>query len=78
MIIDYVLFPQPSSFAMNLFDAMYFYGLWINYTIENGVDHKDGRAMMEFSDGLSFICKCSVIITKTYLYNFDPLNPTFI
>ena len=40
-----------------MYDAMYFYGLWINHTISTGQDHRNGRAMLEFTDGLSFICK---------------------
>ena len=42
---------------MNLFDAMYVYGLWVNYTITNGVNHKDGKALMEYVNGLRFVCK---------------------
>ena len=55
MIVYYSV--QASTFAMNLFDAMYVYGLWVNYTITNGIDHKDGRALMEYINGLSFVCK---------------------
>ena len=44
-----------------MFDAMYFYGLWINHTRATGVDHRDGRAMLAFSDGFSFNCTLNVI-----------------
>ena len=54
----FYFFSQASAFSQNMFDAMYFYGLWINYTRVTNVNHRDGRAMVEFSDGFSFVCKC--------------------
>ena len=51
------LFIKASPYSQNLFDAMYLYGLWINHTRTTGADHRDGRALLKFTDGYAFECK---------------------
>ncbi|XP_052820035.1 receptor-type guanylate cyclase gcy-6-like [Mya arenaria] len=38
----------------DLHDAMYLYGLWLNHTTDNELDHKDGAAFLNFSRGMHF------------------------
>lgn len=45
---------QPSYATENLYEAMYLYGMWINYTIESGVNRKNGAAWLDFTKNKSF------------------------
>ncbi|XP_060579361.1 atrial natriuretic peptide receptor 1-like [Ruditapes philippinarum] len=45
---------EAGTGAQNLYEAMYLYGLWLNYSSENNIDKRDGAAMLQFTKDLSF------------------------
>jgi len=40
-----------------LYEGVYLYGMWINYTIETNIDRRDGEAWQEFTRNKSFQSK---------------------
>lgn len=40
-----------------LYDSTYLYGLWVNHSLENNIDKRDGLAWMEFCKNTSFQSK---------------------
>jgi len=45
---------QAGAKVDDMYDAMYLYGLWINYTLGHNGSIKDGRAWLEFAKNRSF------------------------
>ncbi|KAL5017260.1 hypothetical protein ScPMuIL_006849 [Solemya velum] len=42
------------SYSPYLYDATYLYGLWVNHSITNNINVRDGRAMLKFTHNLTF------------------------
>ncbi|XP_053376167.1 atrial natriuretic peptide receptor 1-like [Mercenaria mercenaria] len=45
---------EAGSGAQNLYEAMYLYGLWLNYSSENNISKRNGRELLKFTKDLSF------------------------
>lgn len=53
---------QAITGAQDLYEAMYLYGMWVNYSSTNNVDVKDGRSWQEFSKNKTFKSKLLLIM----------------
>lgn len=54
---------QAGSGAQRLYEAMYLYGLWLNYSTEYNISKRDGREMFKFTRDLSFEGKIHLLGT---------------
>ena len=50
---SFIIF-QAKAGSQNLYEAMYLYGMWVNYSTTNNIDVKDGTQWLEFSKNKTF------------------------
>ena len=76
-----IVFQSVGIFFFN-FILLFFFFLFIYLFIcMEYIPQKEGAVCFDFLwfvECILFVLVCYLLITKTYLYNFDPLNHTFI
>jgi len=61
---------QADNAVSDLHDAVYLYGMWINYTTEYNLDHRNGTAFLEF-------CKLKQFEGKTVYFCFRVVDALY-